>query len=223
MSNDLKPIDYRLRWETANIPAQNRGFQLADYRPYDDDTRYALDKATEFVRTFPQRLAKGKDPALRGRGLLLVGEPGTGKTLLSCAVLTQVHLDHKRDVRFVAAADYYSAMTDIPRLNREASDMSDSGLRLYEIEKQRLVVRSHALICMDDVGKERHTASGYAQEKFDELVRGRFRDALPTVLTSNLPTARWAAVYGDSMRSFIDEAFDLIILRGPDQRARRAR
>ena len=50
------------------------------------------------------------------------------------------------------------------------------------------------------------------------LLRDRYDRALPTILTSNMGTSSIKARFGDSMASFIWEAFPPVVLDGADRR-----
>ena len=63
------------------------------------------------------------------------------------------------------------------------------------------------LLILDDLGKEYRTASGWAENQFDALLRTRFNYGLPTIITTNVPIESWGEVYGESMYSFLHEAF----------------
>ena len=39
------------------------------------------------------------------------------------------------------------------------------------------------------------------------LLRSRYNFGLPTIVTTNVPVNDWSEVYGDSMYSFLHEAF----------------
>ncbi len=217
----LKPIDYRLRWERANIPVQHRGQTLSTFDPYDDDTRRAKAAAITFVENFPTLL--GVNGVHAGRGLLLPGNPGTGKTSLMCRILTEIHLRWDRDIRFLAFANYISALTRGIRLSQLIDVFRDAytAAELTAIEAACTAVRFRPLIGIDDIGKEHRTSTGYAQNVFDQLLRDRYRDGLPCIATSNCTPREWEELYGPSMRSFVNEAFQVCVFTGPDQRVTR--
>lgn len=225
MYPQLKPVDMKTRWQHANLPKQNWGALLEDFRPYDSDSAMAKAAVENFVETFETRLwTTGRsldDPGreMVGRGLILVGNPGTGKTLLACMALTEVHLRHKRNIRFVPTANYIEALTESIS-DRKHADMGIAPAieKYYDFVKRADAIRNRPLVVLDDFGKEHHTASGYAQGKLDMLLRDRFRDGLPTGITTNVRIEDWDKVYGKSMRSFIQEAYDIVVLPGRDQR-----
>jgi DNA replication protein DnaC len=78
---------------------------------------------------------------------------------------------------------------------------------IYGDSAKENVVRTFVL---DDLGKEHRTASGWAENTFDELLRARFNSGLPTIVTSNTPLSRWEEQYGAPMASFAYEAFIIL-------------
>jgi DNA replication protein DnaC len=223
----LKPVDMKTRWQHANLPKQNWGSRLEDFRPYDPDSALAKAAVERFVETFETRLwTDDRDltepgRGLVGRGLLLVGNPGTCKTLLACMAMTEVHLQHKRNIRFVATASYIKALTE-SLSDRKQADLGipDAIEKYYAFVGKAKTIRTRPLLTLDDMGKEHHTSTRYAQGELDMLVRDRYTDGLPTIITTNTSTEKWAAVYSPSMRSFIEEAYDIVVLPGADQRRR---
>jgi len=62
------------------------------------------------------------------------------------------------------------------------------------------------LLVVDDVGKEHRTATGFAEDQLDFLVRTRLNRGLPTIYTSNVPLYQWGSQYSESMRSCIERS-----------------
>lgn len=212
-----------LRWRTALIPVKYRGLGLPPN---------AEDSVHLFVKEWPIRHvpvdtpddALPQDRNKVGRGLLLMGNPGTGKTTRACSVLTEVartYREHKRpSVLFVAFADYIDALHEkrsmFEAMTKARSEQAEE--RYWEIDRLLQRVRNSSLVVLDDVGKEHHTASHYAADVFEVLVRSRHRRGLPTIITTNLPGDAWDAMYNPSMRSFLTEAYDRVSLAGADHR-----
>jgi DNA replication protein DnaC len=64
-----------------------------------------------------------------------------------------------------------------------------------------------SLLVLDDLGKEHRTASGWAENTIDAVLRSRYNAGLPTIVTTNVPLKNWGDVYGEAMGSFAHEAF----------------
>jgi DNA replication protein DnaC len=160
-------------------------------------------------------------------GLLLQGVPNVGKTMLASALLNEYHegyhttqqnadvpaaamlvlLQQKCPVYFIQLAELISLQIRIFRLSADI----DQGIRepgeYLDLDRllQDLKTRVKVLV-IDDVGKEHHTSTHFAQDEFDLLVRTRHNHGLTTVYTTNLPLRRWATDYSRSMQSIIERS-----------------
>jgi DNA replication protein DnaC len=138
---------------------------------------------------------------------MLVGEPGHGKTTLASVALQELIRTMPFDVPQPAV------FMDYPKFLRFEKDTW--GADDDEKEKNKDFLRgiygdgrkSIDLFVLDDLGKEYRTASGWAENTFDALLRSRFNAGLPTIVTTNVPMKNWGVVYGEPMGSFAHEAF----------------
>jgi DNA replication protein DnaC len=64
-----------------------------------------------------------------------------------------------------------------------------------------------SILVLDDIGKEHRTATNWAEDTFDALLRSRYNAGLPTIVTTNVPLKSWGETYGEAMESFAHEAF----------------
>jgi DNA replication protein DnaC len=143
-----------------------------------------------------------------GKGLLLAGSPGSGKTALASVVAQHLVRSSRslwdgvdRPVFFVTYPDYLLS------LQRSFSTEESS------LEKTAL---GAGLLVLDDLGKEHKTASGWSESVFDSLLRLRFDRGLPTLVTTNIPKSRFGIVYGEAMGSFVNECFTTLVVISPD-------
>jgi DNA replication protein DnaC len=60
---------------------------------------------------------------------------------------------------------------------------------------------------IDDIGREHASLSGWQKNLLHHVLRTRFNNGLPTIITTNVMREDWAGLYGDSTESFIYEAF----------------
>jgi DNA replication protein DnaC len=77
------------------------------------------------------------------------------------------------------------------------------------------------VLILDDIGKEHRTATGWAENQFDAVLRARFNAGLPTIVTTNVPLKDWGSVYGEAMGSFAHEAFIPLVITAPEGDRRR--
>jgi DNA replication protein DnaC len=204
------PGSIRAQINGANLPMKTIGWEFSDIEPSE-----SLDKVkmwVEMVKSGKVIQAAGNPNC--GRGLLLVGEPGHGKTTLASTALQELIRGMSReDWGMPDSNPKRPAMfMDYPKLLRvqknQWSDFDDSVETMingiYGDGPKENVIRTFVL---DDLGKEHRTASGWAENVFDELLRSRFNSGLPTIVTSNTPLSRWEEQYGAPMASFAYEAF----------------
>jgi DNA replication protein DnaC len=71
------------------------------------------------------------------------------------------------------------------------------------------------VLVIDDVGKEQQSGSGWQKTILHHVLRTRFNNGLPTIVTSNIPLEAWGSVYGPATESFAREAFIPIALKSP--------
>lgn len=151
-----------------------------------DFNREAYTACLKFAANF----AKNTD----GKGLLLCGKAGRGKTHLACAILNMLQ------------DRWTTAFAHIPTFLEQ--------LRQGEGNIQQLIAVD--LLVLDDLGSERE--SDWALEKLLVIVDGRLNQFKPTVYTTNFNLDELELRLGSRLASrILYNSLDLVV-QGPDWR-----
>lgn len=137
------------------------------------------------------------DPARTGRNLLLLGEPGVGKTGLAVGALRWL-MERGVNVGFVVLADW---------LDDQRPAGGESGAAAAaKLAKRRV-------LAVDDVGVEK--VSEWVAERVYLLANNRMNAGLPTIWTSNLPVLRLEEAVGPRIarRIMQDGDADVVTVR----------
>ena len=197
---DLREIapSIRHRILNAGFPIKSLGKELTEL---DNAPAVALVKSwMDTVRS--GMVIKSPGSPSSGLGMMLVGEPGHGKTTLASVALQELILTMPFDNTNPAVFIDYPKFLRYQKESWQDESREDFMQRLYGDVKN-----SVDILILDDLGKEYRTATGWAENTFDALLRSRFNAGLPTIVTTNVPMKSWGAVYGEPMGSFAHEAF----------------
>lgn len=144
-----------------------------------------------------------------GRGLYLCGDVGTGKTHLAVAVMTELIRRRRVPSLFVTVPE----LLDNLRLA-----YNDPG---QDIDEWMHSVKSADLLVLDDLGSEKPTP--WVQERLFVVIDHRYREMLPTIITSNIGPRDLGDKLGARTASRIVSMCEGIELDGPDYREVSAR
>ena len=182
----------------SKVPMKTLGMEFSDL---DDSKAKALTES--WVSTVQSGVViKSPGSPSSGLGLLLVGEPGQGKTTMASVALQSLI----RTMPFSSSIP--GIFLDYPkflRLEKESWGDKESKELLEQIYGD--AAYSIPLFVLDDLGKEYRTQNGWSENVFDALLRSRFNAGLPTIVTTNVPITKWRVTYGEAMESFAHEAF----------------
>ena len=137
-----------------------------------------------------------------GPSLLIAGPTGTGKT-------------------YQAYGAIRTLLGRGVRLRWEATTSADLHARLrpragHDGERELQTLVRCPLLLLDDLGAAK--TSEWTEELTYRLINHRYEHMLPTLITTNLPTAELRTALGDRVASRLAEMTDRVVLTGPDRR-----
>jgi DNA replication protein DnaC len=196
------------RLADSNIPKRYQHCTFANFAAYNE----SLERALEQARRVPDRFPAANSLREQGRGLLLEGPPGVGKTHLAVAVLKQV-------IESSGARGIFYDTRDLLRIIRSTYDPS---IRTTELEILRPVMTADLLV-LDDLGAEK--TSEWVEETMNLIVNTRYNERRLTIFTSNYldipdetdPNSLLFRI-GFRMRSRLHEMCDFVEMDGVDYR-----
>jgi DNA replication protein DnaC len=220
---ELKDIKLRRSsWiKAAGIPKKLQGWEYSDCKSVDPKFLTTLSDWEAMVQEGKIINAIGQRSC--GRGVALYGEPGNGKTTLVATMIQNMMRTSSLDIFALNDVRPCYFITYAGLLDLKGEMMSD------EIEESRATLyagimgecldenRNVKVLVIDDVGREHGSSSGWNKNMLHHVLRSRFNQGLPTIVTSNIPLGKWKDFYGDATASFAHEAFvniDLQSIKG---------
>jgi len=212
----LEAVKMRRRtWiQMANIPKARIGWSLSDCK---DVAPEDMVKVERWLKgTADGKVIRAKNSVVCGKGLMLWGTPGLGKTTLALSVIQQVMLDFTMaqldvaDGRTLIRPCYFMTFNDVLELKGAMIDgPTDDEEVIYRGMLGECLNDAYNIrvLIIDDVGKEHASLSGWQKNMLHHVLRTRFNNGLPTIVTTNVKREDWASLYGDATESFANEAF----------------
>jgi DNA replication protein DnaC len=205
----------RKSWfKVAGIPASSVGWTLHDCIDIDDEIISTVKSWVNHVKA--GRVIKAYSSNLCGKGLIIYGEPGLGKSTLASAILQEIITTFSLepfgcDGNVLVRPCYFSSYVKMIALRGRTMDDDTSSWDerlnlgvLGECDDDAYNVR---VLVIDDLGREHMSNSGWTKNLLHEIVRTRYENGLPTIITTNMPPSVWKEMYGDATESFFQEGF----------------
>ncbi len=159
-----KELDTKYR--LAKVPRKFANKTFSGYAARNQKQKEILHGAKGFLKTF-----RGNDHSQPGKGLLMTGREGTGKTHLAVAILKEV-----------ISKGYTGLYWNVPELFLELRRRMDGTSEDSEADMFDFARRVDLLV-LDDLGAER--TSEYVLDRLYVLINRRYEDDSATIITTN--------------------------------------
>lgn len=161
----------------SGIPLRFRGATLDAYRTDTEGQAVALTECRDYVHGFERNWELG-------RSMMLLGDVGTGKTHLGCAIAQQVIRSYGASARYTMAIEI---IRDIKMTFDKKSEQTERDVYASLLAPDLLVI--------DEVGVQH--GSDFERQVLFEVVDSRYRQLMPTIVISNLGLAGLRKCLGD--------------------------
>jgi DNA replication protein DnaC len=189
--------------ERSGLSKRMKGYTFASFKPY---LSPAAARAAEKVESYLKSWEENREA---GRGLYFCGGVGTGKTHLAVAVMNELMQRKRVPSLFVTVPEFLDNLREAYMIpGRDLDEWMDA-------------VKNAELLVFDDLGAEK--PNPWVRERIFVIVNHRYREALPTLFTSNIGPRDLATQLGERTASRIIAMCEWISLEGADYREMEAR
>lgn len=184
------------------IKRSNLGRRFTD-RTFDTfrktkDNEIPFNKAFEYVTNFAEYENKGK-------GLIFIGQVGTGKTHLSAAIANYLMFEETIPVKF---GNVTTLLGEIKNSYSNSKEVSEGEL-IHLLSNVRLLI-------IDDLGKEKCTE--WSNNIIYTIINNRYENYKPVIVTTNLSIKELENQIGEASVSRLIEMCNGIKMDGMDFR-----
>jgi DNA replication protein DnaC len=184
--------------ERSGLSKRMKGYTLGNFKP---TVSNAAGRARVKVDGYLEDWEENQEA---GKGLYFCGGVGTGKTHLAVAVMNELIRKKRTPSLFVTVPELLDNLRETyNKPGRNLDEWMDA-------------VQNAEFLVLDDLGSERTTE--WVRERIFVIVNHRYREALPTVFTSNIGPKDLAEQLGERTASRIIAMCDWIALEGDDYR-----
>ncbi len=166
-----KDVELKVKLKELNIPEKFLCFAVKEI-----DASFATWKAPQ--RTKSELMAWLHQCATNaGKGLILRGSKGTGKTATACAMLAHLYIHSGMRGYYITSHKIMSAVYD------SMSSSPDVAAQAAQVIQHIMTV---PVLMIDDLGTE-HAQSAFAKSKLYDIVNTRYERNRITIVTTNMP------------------------------------
>lgn len=188
------------RWhraEASGIPARFARATLSTWTPADPLQSAAKTVVSDWCT------AVAREPH-DGSGLLLTGAPGLGKTHLAIACLIEVLRRTPHDVRYAQWPDTLAKVKAAFGGQRAQPDLLEA-------------LKAVDVLALDELGIK--AGSEFDAASLFDLIDFRYREAMPTIVCTNLTAKEFVPVLGERVADRLREMTRTVYLKGESRRA----
>jgi DNA replication protein DnaC len=209
MRNELEIEEFKQSVNLKNISEKKKQFKIAAFEgciPKDfwyvkkENIKY---NKIVFKKTVLKYVKNLELAYRKGYGLVFFGNNGTGKTFFMSYILTRAILKNK--------TVYY---TTLPQLSFDIK----RGFDDKKISAQVEYMLTSDFVAIDEIGKEQIANSKFMVSQIERILKRRFDDCMPTLLSANIDRKELSEIYGTSVESLLIGKYRMVQFDSGDYR-----